>query len=568
MKKIGIGILAIVLLIVVVMLLKRSGGTSADAASSTATVKKGQLLSQVVETGSLDAEKTVEVKSKVSGRIAKLMVDEGDIVKVEQLIAEIDPEETQLQVNQNQARLKAGQAQVAQIRVQIAQRKVTSKTNLERANSQVEQLKLELAAQPTLTRTDVDAAETAYNNAVKGRDLLVKVTQPNSTTNLNNQLNEATSNYQNALAEHERSKRLLDLGYISQRAYDTAKNQLDLAATRLSSIKDQLGRQANEQSLERDQAEQSVRQAKAVLDRAVANTFHDTTKREEYERALTSKLDAEAALMDVQALEASLQQQQANVQQIQDSLNDTLRLLRETEIRSPIAGIVTRRMVQEGELVASLSSFSSGTPIVRVEDRSKMLVKLEINEIDVAKLKIGMDAKINVDAFPDAQFEGKVTKIAPTDLTTGASTPGAASGASSSAVVKYQVEVSIEKPAPDLKSGMSAKCTMTVLDRRDVLTLPRQFVGKEKDGTYFVMLPPKDKRDQNSKPTKVKVTVGATSATDMEILSGVKDGDVVQKPEYTGPDRKGMMSFGSDDSNSSDSGSSDNKSSSSSSNSK
>jgi HlyD family secretion protein len=503
------------------------------------------LLSQVIESGSLDAVKTVEVKSKVSGRIAQLTVDEGDVVKAGDLIAVIDPEETQLHVSQERARLKGAQAALDQIDVQIKQRQVTSRTSVERATSTVEQLKLELQAQPTLTRAEIETAETAYNNAVKTRDLLVRVTQPNQKSSLQNQLSEAQSTFQNAVAEEDRSKKLLDKGYISQRSYEAAKNGLDLARARLNTIQGQVSRVDSEQALEREQAEESVRQAKAGLDRATANAFRDQTKREEYEQALQNKLDAEAALMDVESLRASRAQQQANIQQIQDSLNDSLRLLRETEIRSPIDGIVTRRLVQEGELVASLSSFSSGTPIVRVEDRSKMLVKLEINEIDVAKLKLDMAAKVDVDAIPDQEFTGRVTKIAPTDLATGAGAQGGA--AASSAVVKYQVEVELDSVASELKSGMSAKCTMTVLDKKDVLVLPRQFVGREDDGSYFVMLPPANPKDKKAEPTKVKVEVGDESATSIEIVSGVKEGQQVLKPEFTGPARKGMMEFGPDD---------------------
>ncbi len=542
MKKIGIGILAVVVLIVIALVASRGRGDNANAAVLTETVKIGDLLSQVVETGSLDAVKTVEVKSKVSGRVAELHVDEGDVVKAGELIAVIDPEETQLRVSQERARLKAAQAQLDQIDVQIRQRKVTSKTNLERATSTVEQLKLELDAQPTITRTEVNTAEAAYNNAVNARDLLTKITQPNQRLSLQNQLTEAKSNLQNAIAEEERSKRLLEKGYISQRAYESARNQLDLAKARLSTVQGQVDRLDSEQSIERGQAEENVRNAKAGLDRALATTFRDVTKREEYKQALASKLDAEAALLDVQSLEAGRVQQIANISQIEDSLNDSLRLLRETEIRSPIDGIVTKRLVQEGELVASLSSFSSGTPIVRVEDRSKMIVKLEINEIDVAKLRVTMQTKVQVDAFPEKTFSGTVTKISPTDVS--ASAPAAGS---TSAVVKYEVEVEMNEASDELKSGMSAKCTMTVLDKKNVLVLPRQFVGRDADGSYFVMVAPKDKKDKKAKSTKTKVTVGDASARSFEIISGVKEGTVVEKPDYTGPSRKGMMEFSSGD---------------------
>ena len=201
MKKIGIALLAIVLLIVVAALLSRGGGQSASASTERETVKKGDLLTQVIETGSLDAIKTVEVKSKVSGRVARLNVEEGDVVNAGQLIAVIDPEETQFRVEQDRARLKAAQAALDGVDVQIKQRKVTAKTNVDRASSRVAQLKLELDAQPTLTRTEIETAETAYNNAVKSRDLLQRVTQPNQRTSVQNQVAEAQSTLQNATAE-------------------------------------------------------------------------------------------------------------------------------------------------------------------------------------------------------------------------------------------------------------------------------------------------------------------------------------------------------------------------------
>lgn len=547
MKKIAIAVFGVVcLLILVVVAIRGKGETKASGANTTSVLEKGNLLSQVIETGSLEAKKTVEVKSRVAGRIAKLLVDEGDIVTAGQLVAVIDPEETQLRVSQDQARLRGAQAQLDRLRIEIKQREVTSKTNVQRAKSRVDQLKLELNAQPTLTRTEVDSAETAYNNAVRARDLLIKVTQPNEKTNLTNQLIEARANYESALSEHNRSTNLLAKGFISQRNYDDAKAKLSSSQARLDTIKSQVESLDSEQANKRGQAEESVRQAKAGFERATANTFHDATKKQEYERALADKQDAEAAMLDLQAMQATVVQQEAGIHQINDTLNDSLRELRETELRAPIDGIIASRQVQEGELVASLSSFSSGTSIFKIEDRSSMIVKLQINEIDVAKLTLEMKAEIVVDAFTEKKFSGKITKIAPTNLA------GAQGQQQSTNVVKYAVEIEMLGADQVLKSGMSAKCTMTVLDKKDVLTLPRQFVGKGEDGKYFVMIPPSDPKDKKAKPTKVTVEIGDASATTMEIVSGIKLGQKVLKPDYTGPDRKGMMQFGNDDEENSD----------------
>lgn len=543
MKKIGIAIGAVVVLLLVVSFVVKGNNGSDDDDARIVKLERGSLVSKVVETGSLEAMTTVEIKSRVSGRVAELLVDEGDLVDAGQLVAVIDKQEKQFGVEQDRARKRSAEAQLDRLDVEISQRKLTTKTFLARAKSRVDQLKLELNAQPTLTRVDIESAETTYNNSVRSRDLLEKVTHPNQRTSLNSQRLEAESNCDNAQSEYDRSFTLLELGYISQRSFDNAENQHNLANARLNTVEDQIARLDSEQELELGQATETVRQAKAGLDRALTNAFRDTTKRQEYERALADFQDAETSLLDVQVLQASRVQQVAAIEQIDNALNDSLRELGETEIRSPISGIVANRMIQEGELVASLSSFSSGTTILRIEDRSKMIVRLEVNEIDVAKLRVGMAADIDIDAILDVKFSGTITKIAPSDVRAAAQ-PGQGRG---DAVVKYEVEVELDPTQERIKTGMSAKCTMTVLDLDDVLTLPRQYVGKDTDGTYFVMLPVTDKRNRKAKPKRVDVTVGESSDTRWQIINGIEEGDEVQMPEFSGPDRRGMIQFGGDD---------------------
>lgn len=543
MKKIGIGFGAVVVLLLVVMLVVKSRNGSDNDGVRTVKLERGSLVSKVVETGSLEPITTVEIKSRVSGRVAKLLVDEGDVVEAGQLVAVIDPLETQFRVEQDKARKRSAEAQLDRLDVEISQRKLTTKTQLERARSRVDQMKLELDAQPILTRAEIESAETTYNNAVRSRDILAKVTHPNQRTSLNSQMLEAKSICDNTEAEYDRSVTLLDLGYISQRTFDNAKNQYNLAMARLQSVEDQVDRIDSEQELEFGNAEATVRQSKAGLDKALTNAFRDATKRQEYERGLADLQDAETSLMDVQVLAASRAQQVAAIEQIDNALNDSLRQLGETDIRSPISGIVANRMIQEGELVASLSSFSSGTTILRIEDRSTMIVKLEVNEIDVAKLRIGTAADIEIDAMLGIKFSGTIIKIAPSDIRAAAQQGQGAAGA----VVKYEVEVELEATQAAIKTGMSAKCTMTVLDLDDVLTLPRQYVGQDDDGTYFVMLPVADKKDREAKPERVEITVGESSATRWQIIDGIEEGVEVQMPKFSGPDRKGMIQFGRDD---------------------
>ncbi len=517
--------------------------------ANTAVVSRGDVAIQVVETGSLEAQRTVEVKSQVGGRVARLLVDEGDYVKAGDLIAVIDPQQTELQVEQNRAQLEGAQSAVKRLQVEIEQRRVTARTHLERSRLRLKQLEIELKAQPALTSTAIRSAETAVANAQKAVDLLVNVTHPNARTAQEAALEDANNNLRQARIERDRQAGLYDRGYVSRRELEQAELNLSLAETRQRQAQEAIGRIGNEQRLEREQAQQRVIQARADLDRAKANAIIDDTKRQQYLSAQQDVRDAEVALKDIEALQQQKIGSEASVAQIRSSLNDSLRLLGETEVRAPIDGIVTKRSVQMGELVNALSSFSPGTPIVKIEDRSDMLVRLQINEIDVALLREGMQAKITVDALPGSEFSGRITKIAPAQI------ESATPGASADPVVKYEVEVTLNDVADELKSGMSAKCEMVAEEEKDVLIVPTAFVARDETGQHYVMMfDPNEKpvATQLGQPPTLKgkrqnVEVGLENAANIAIHSGVKEGDKLVRPPFTGPSRQGMMQFGPDD---------------------
>lgn len=177
-----------------------------------------------------------------------------------------------------------------------------------------------------------------------------------------------------------------------------------------------------------------------------------------------------------------------------------------------------------------------------------MLIKLDINEIDVAKLKIGMDAEVSVDALPGQKFIGKIAKIAPASKSTGA----AAGNTGSDPVVKYEVEVRLEQADPKLKSGMSAKCTMTSQKAANVLKIPLEYLGRDGD-SYYIALADEgadakagDPAGPELKTNRVKVTIGLQDSNSVEIKTGTTAGTKIFKPKFTGPKRKGAQ-FGPDD---------------------
>jgi HlyD family secretion protein len=508
---------------------------------NTYVVSKGDVSVEVVETGPLEPLRVVEVKSRVQGRVKELLVDEGDMVQEGQLVAVIDPQETELQVQQNEAQLRGAQASVDRIDVDLSQRRVTAAANLARAQSRLRQVEMELKQQPILSSATIRSAESALASAEQGLDLLIRVTQPNTRSQVESAVTEAESNLNNSKLEYDRRKSLLDNGYISRREFEQAELNLQLAATRVANAKERLSHLDRELQLEKNQAQERVKQARQELARAKANQVQDSVKVEERRQAIQSLRDAEAGLKDVQGLLANRRQQLASVDQLSSVLSDARRQLGETEIRSPVTGIVSKRLVQLGELVSSLSSFSSGTPIFRVEDRSAMKVKLNVNEIDVAKLRLDTKASIRIDAFPDETYTGSITKISPSSND---SAPGAAGG---DPVVKYAVEVTLNGSPRNLKSGMSALCTMTVASAAGALRVRTDFLGQNPDKSYFVEIVQDEKKlDKEGRPTvkKTPVKVGPSSGAFTAVLSGVKEGDKLYKPKFTGPPRKTFFQDG------------------------
>ena len=515
---------------------------AAQAAQSKKTndykVVRGDLVVSVVDTGTIDAVNSVEVKSRVSGRLSKLLVDEGYRVTQGQVIALIDPQETQFQVAQNQAQLRGAQSGAARTAIEIKQRRVTAQADFRQAESRLRRLDLENQAQPTLTSAAIREATSEYNRNVQERENLLKVTQPNTRSRAVTAQRDSQVNFENAKREFERRQSLLERGFVSAREVESAKLSLDVARLKLDQANDELSRINSEFANQAARATEAVRSSEAALQRARVNAIQNRTKREEFRQALADVDKARAALNDVQALERSLDQNMATVSQLSSVLQDSQRQLRETSIRSPITGVVTKKLLKEGELATGLSAFSAGTPIVRIEDRTTLRVLLNVNEIDVAKMSEGMKATITVDALPNEKFNGTVKRIAPTSVT---ATPGQTA---SDAVVKYEVEIQLDGSDSRLRSGMSAKCDLEVIRRNNTILVPKDYVGKDEKGNYFVEIPPATK---GGKPTRKDIKIGAESGAQYEVLDGVVVGQTLLRPAYKGPARKGMMQMGPDE---------------------
>ena len=177
------------------------------------TVTKGEVSVSIIESGTVDAIRSVEVKPQVTGRVAKLLVDEGDQVVEGQLLAVIDPKETRLSYDQTNAQLSGAEAGVARSTIEIEQRRKTAAVALAQAEARVTQLELEVKNTPALLNAEIASAEANLRSAVADRDRIKNSAQPTQVAATKATLQESEQNLRNAKFEYERQVELEKQGY-------------------------------------------------------------------------------------------------------------------------------------------------------------------------------------------------------------------------------------------------------------------------------------------------------------------------------------------------------------------
>ena len=241
-------------------------------------------------------------------------------------------------------------------------------------------------------------------------------------------------------------------------------------------------------------------------------------------------------------LELDMLEAKANLHS--DQLGPDQVALDEVRILAPIDGIVIRRDVEVGEVVASgLSSYSGGTVLFEIGDPSQMIVRGDIAEIDIGRVQVGQDVDIVVDAYPDTAYSGRVRWIAPVGQQKQGST-----------IVTFDTEIEITDNAPRLRQGMSCDIDILFARRDSAVYLPVERVLEvfddedeedEREGTsgrfvaYLAQSPdslaavPDSTRPDSafqlplSAFAEVELAIGIETSTRLEILSGLTSGDRV-----------------------------------------
>jgi HlyD family secretion protein len=269
-----------------------------------------------------------------------------------------------------------------------------------------------------------------------------------------------------------------------------------------------------------------------------------------------SKNEVNASYQNIKAAEY-------NVNSAVASLSEANKNLGKTTIIAPVNGRIIKLGIEKGERVVGTAQMT-GTEMMVIASSNEMEVSVEVNENDIVRVHMNDTTMIDVDAYLPRRFKGIVTEIAESANTTGISADQV-----TNFIVKIRILQDSYKDLPNpFRRGMSATVEIMTKYSQNVLSLPIQSVTTRVDSTLLKDEKKKDEEEDNSgldvthtnkkakkeeklkpeevvflfgedgKAKMVKVKVGIQDENFIEVLSGLKEGDVVISGPYSAVSRQ------------------------------
>ncbi len=205
-------------------------------------------------------------------------------------------------------------------------------------------------------------------------------------------------------------------------------------------------------------------------------------------------------------------------------------------VTAPMSGVVIKKGVELGETVTSgVSSFNAGTVLFTVADLKSLIIRVNLNEVDIAKVSVGQPVRITLDAYPQKIFSGKVSFVAP-------------SAELVEKIKVFKVEVVLDELAESFRTGMSANVEILGDRRQKAVSIPLEALQKVDGKTVAYRLKEGLKPQQVSAAKEaltgrnkfiwlsdhwkeyfevIPVSAGIATLERVEILSGLKPGQQV-----------------------------------------
>jgi HlyD family secretion protein len=305
------------------------------------------------------------------------------------------------------------------------------------------------------------------------------------------------------------------------------------------------------------QAEANVQRAEAALASSKAQLAQSQANLEQSKKSLErsasikktnpqlisdEQLDQLRTAVDVNT--ALAEASKHAVDQATASLSDAKTSLSKTTIYAPMAGRVTRLAVEQGETAVPGTFNKDAATLLTISDMSVLETRVKVDETDVARIKVGDSAQVQIDAFPDTTFNGRVTKISNSSVK-------AATASTTDQAVDYEVTIQLLNAPKETRPDFSATAKIITDSRTSVMSVPiialtvRENQALQQGDTAVGLgkaKPAKDigKKDvegvfvvgSDNKVTFRAVKVGIAGEKHFEILSGLKDGEKIVAGTY------------------------------------
>ncbi|WP_282111621.1 efflux RND transporter periplasmic adaptor subunit [Maribacter stanieri] len=282
--------------------------------------------------------------------------------------------------------------------------------------------------------------------------------------------------------------------------------------------------------LDKTNLKASTTQAQASYDNAISqrNYLQTIYERQKslYDNQVISKSDFDEAVYNYETAKGTVTQRLSDLQQAKTNLGYA-------NIYSPIDGVVLSRDIDEGQTVAA--SYSTPTLFTIAQDLQEMQVEADVDEADIGVVKEGQRVSFTVDAYQGQEFQGEVTQVRLDPTIT-------------SNVVTYTVVIKADNPDLKLKPGLTATISIYTLELKDVLSVeakainfkptPPEMMAYNEQEKLTVERPNNGARttgeedvtkvwvlESNGAITPKEVKLGASDGVNVQILSGINEGD-------------------------------------------
>jgi len=334
---------------------------------------------------------------------------------------------------------------------------------------------------------------------------------------------------------------------------NVAAQQATISAARTdigSSIANEKTAEANVERAKADLTQKNLdwKRAQQLYQEQLISKQDYDSKQAAYDTDVASVAQEVAALNQAKAQTDSarghLQTQQAMLRVNQDVLDRTLAI-------APFDGIVTNEPIREGETVVEGIQNTEGSTLMTLADMSVITAEVKVDETDIVNVQLGQSADVTVDALPGKVFKGHVTLVGDQAIlrSTGIATSQSTTGAEEAK--DFKVVITLDETSPELRPGFSTTAKITTAKKSSILTLPIQALTmhsvdddrKDKNGKSVVdtghdktpalqgvFVVREEKRKKHA--VFVPVTTGITGATEIEVLSGLKEGDEIVVGPY------------------------------------